>query len=121
MADNRWDWVLRALYTCRFAMRLVPLLRRVPWLRPLPLIALVAAAGDLRTAIHIVDLAGRDVDSYGDFTRVQKWQTALTNLQQYGDTRGIKHDVFSLDPIASKVDLVISEEGMIVAHADGRR
>ncbi len=84
-------------------------------------LAYVAAAGDLRTAIHVVDLAGRDVETYGDFTRVQKWQTALTNLQQYGDTRGIKHDVFSLDPIASKVDLVIREDGMIEAHADGRR
>src|SRR5262249_22707747 len=162
-------WRGSALYTCEFAMRLLPLMRRLVWLRPLPLVALaayamakrhadvdasaptrsdaivealaarglqctthdvswldaahaiarahqgsdpndlyavdlrvspegvplevrgvydltrtssvdeesvhlkgstlayVAAAGDLRTAIHVVDLAGRDVDTYSDF------------------------------------------------------
>ncbi len=68
-------------------------------------LAYVAAAGDLRTSIHVVDLGGRDVDGYTDFTRLQKWQTALTNLQQTGQTRGVVHTVFSLDPVAAHVDL----------------
>jgi len=84
-------------------------------------LAYVAAAGDLRTAIHVVDLAGRDVDGYTDFTRVQKWQTALTNLQQTGDARGVVHDVYSLDPVASRVDLDVRDDGMIEANVDGRR
>lgn len=84
-------------------------------------LAYVAAAGDLRTAIHVVELAGRDVDEYGDFSRVQKWQTALTNLQQTGDARGVLHDVYSLDPVASHVELDVRADGMIEAIADGRR
>jgi hypothetical protein len=84
-------------------------------------LAYVAAAGDLRTAIHLVDLGGRDVDGYTDFTRLQKWQTALTNLQQTGETRGVLHTVFSLDPVAAHVDLDLRDDGMVVAIADGRR
>ncbi len=85
------------------------------------MLAYVAAAGDLRTAIHVVDLAGRDVDGYADFTRVQKWQTALSNLQQTGDAHGVVHDVYSLDPVASRVDLAMKDDGTIDALADGRR
>ncbi len=84
------------------------------------ILAYVAAAGDLRTAIHVVDLAGRDVEGYTDFTRLQKWQTALTNLQQTGDTRGVVHTVFSLDPVAGHVDLALRDDGTIEARADGR-
>jgi hypothetical protein len=84
-------------------------------------LAYVAAAGDVRTAIHVVDLAGRDVDGYTDFTRVQKWQAALTNVQNTGDARGVVHHVFSLDPIASRVTLAFRDDGFIEAAADGRR
>jgi hypothetical protein len=81
----------------------------------------VAAAGDLRTAIHLVDLTGRDPASYADFTRIQKWQTALTNLQLTGQTHGVLHTVFSLDPVATHVDLFVRDDGAIEALADGRR
>ena len=83
-------------------------------------LAYVAAAGDLRTAIHVVDLRGRDVSAYEDFTRTQKWQEALTNLQNTGDVHGIVHHVVSLDPIASRVSLAFRDDGMLEAVADGR-
>lgn len=83
-------------------------------------VAYVAAAGDLRTAIHVLDLAGQDVESYSDFSRVQKWQTALTNVQLTGQSRGVVHDVYSLDPVASHVELEVRDDGMVDAIADGR-
>jgi hypothetical protein len=85
------------------------------------MLAYVAAAGDVRTAIHVVDLAGRDVSAYADFSRVQKWQAAITNLQNTGDVRGVVHSVFTLDPIANHVTLAFRDDGDLAATADGRR
>ena len=85
------------------------------------LLAYVAAAGDVRTAIHVVDLAGRDPSAYADFSRVQKWQTAITNLQNTGDARGLVHHVFSLDPVARSVSIAWTPSGTLEANADGRR
>ena len=51
------------------------------------------------TGVHTLDLAGRSASRRTrDFTRLQRWQTALTNFQQTGQTRGVDHDSYALDP-----------------------
>ena len=84
------------------------------------IVAYVASAGDVRTSIHVIDLAGRDVQAYSDFTKTQKLQTELGNLQATGEKRGIVHHVFSLDPVADKVALSFRDDGMVSAKADDR-
>jgi len=71
--------------------------------------------------IHVLDLAGRSPSVYTDFTRVQRWQTALSNLQQTGQERGVVHDLFVLDPPASDVRLTWESETKLAVLADQRR
>lgn len=82
--------------------------------------AYVATSGDVRTAVHSIDLAGRDVEGYTEFTRTQRWQTAITNLQTTGQARGVVHHVFSLDPVADAVDLQFRADGRLAVRADDR-
>ncbi len=72
------------------------------------------------TGVHTLDLAGRSPALYTDFTRVQRWQTALTNLQQTGQTSGVSHEAYALDPPANEVSVAWSGAN-VVAVADGRR
>jgi hypothetical protein len=74
----------------------------------------------LATGIHTIDLAGHAPSAYADFTRLQRWQTALGNLQQTGQTRGVVHATYALDPVAREVDLSWQQNGLLHAVADGR-
>jgi hypothetical protein len=78
------------------------------------------AADGLVTAVHVLDLAGRSPDSYSDFTRIQRIQVALTNLQQTGQTAGIAHSTFAFDPVARTATLAWRADGSIEARADDR-
>jgi len=82
-------------------------------------IAYEASFGDTVTGIHTLDLRGSPPSTYVDWSRVQRWQTELTNLQQTGQESGIAHDAYALDPTARTVRL--SWEGALLhATADGR-
>ncbi|CAN5577608.1 hypothetical protein BH09MYX1_BH09MYX1_52530 [soil metagenome] len=83
-------------------------------------IAYVASAGDVRTSVHVIDLEGRDAALYTDFTRTQRFQTEVTNLQATGQKQGIVHHVFSLDPVADTVTLSFRDDGMLAVRADDR-
>ncbi len=83
-------------------------------------VAYVASAGDVRTSVHVIDLDGRDASSYPDFTKTQRWQTEVTNLQTTGQKQGILHHVFSLDPVADQVTLSFRDDGMLAVRADDR-
>jgi hypothetical protein len=72
------------------------------------------------TGIHTIDLAGRAPAQYTDFTRLQRWQTSLTNLQQTGQTRGVVHNAFALDPVATQVTLDWKSDDLLDVRADGR-
>lgn len=72
------------------------------------------------TAVHTIDLAGRNVATYADFTRVQRAQTALANLQNTGQPPGVVRASYALDPVAEHVDLAWRSDGAISARADGR-
>jgi hypothetical protein len=76
--------------------------------------------GDTVTAIHTLDLRGSDAASYADFTRVQRWQTELTNIQQTGQKAGLVHDAFALDPTAAHAELTWEPGGLLGVKADGR-
>ena len=73
------------------------------------------------TGVHTLDLAGRAPSAYAEFTRTQRWQTSLTNLQQTGRTAGVVHDAFTLDPLASTVSLAWRDDGLIAVVADERK
>ncbi len=73
------------------------------------------------TAIHTLDLDASTQGRYADFTRIQRVQTELTNLQQTGLAGGVAHDAFALDPVAKDVALSWRDDDTLDASADGRR
>lgn len=78
------------------------------------------SADGLVTGVHAIDFAGRPGDAYPDFTRTQRIQTALANLQQTGQTSGVVHDTFALDPVARRVSLDWRDDGLVDVRADDR-
>jgi len=83
------------------------------------IIAYCTVVDGLYTSIHTIDLGGESAERYADFTRLQKWQIALSNLQQTGRTRGVIHNTFALDPVSNSVRLGFSERATIDAVSDG--
>jgi hypothetical protein len=84
------------------------------------LVAYPTSIDGIFTGVHTLDLSGRSPSDYADFSRLQRWQTAVTNFQQTGQTRGVDHDSYALDPVASKVDLAWRPNGFLDVSADGR-
>ena len=76
------------------------------------------SADGLARGVHVLDLAGRAPGSYADFTRTQRAQVALTNLQQTGRVAGVVRDTFALDPVARGVTTAWRKDGTIEVHAD---
>ncbi|MGH7438047.1 MAG: hypothetical protein ACRENE_20385, partial [Polyangiaceae bacterium] len=84
-------------------------------------VAYSTSADGLFNGLHVLDLAGRPREKTADFTRMQRMQAAITNLQQTGQTRGVAHDTFALDPIARNVTFAWLPDGSLEARADGHR
>ncbi len=82
--------------------------------------AYTTSADGLVTAAHVLDLAGPSKETEAGFTRVQRAQMALTNLQQTGQTSGIAHTTYALDPVASHAALAWHDDGTLSVEADGR-
>jgi len=82
-------------------------------------VAYATSADGLFTGVHVVDLDGRSPDAYADFTRTQRTQLALTNLQQTGRSRGVVHDTYALDPVARAVAIAWRADGTLDVLADG--
>jgi hypothetical protein len=84
------------------------------------LAAYTTSADGLFTGVHVLDMAGaRPAPS--DFTRTQRAQVALTHLQQTGQTAGIGHDTFALDPVARSATLAWQPDGSLAVRADEHR
>jgi hypothetical protein len=84
------------------------------------LAAYATSADGLFTGVHVLDMAGaRPAPS--DFTRTQRAQTAITHLQQTGQTAGIGHDTFALDPVARATSFAWQPDGSLAIHADDHR
>ena len=84
------------------------------------LAATVASVDGVATAVHTLDLKGRKVATYIDFTRVQRAQVALANLQQTGQSSGVVHDTYTLDPVADIATVSFTPEGLLAVKADDR-
>jgi hypothetical protein len=78
--------------------------------------AYTTSADGVFSGVHVLDLDGRPPDT--DFTRVQRGQVAITNLQQTGTTRGIKHVTYALDPVARAVSIAWRDDGALAVTAD---
>jgi hypothetical protein len=76
------------------------------------------AADGLVTGVHVFDLGGPAASSYADFSRMQRVQVSLTNLQQTGRTSGLVHTTFALDPIARRCTVAWPGNGNIEVRAD---
>jgi hypothetical protein len=76
------------------------------------------SADGLVTAVHVLDLGGRPIDSYADLRFGQRMQVALTNLQQTGRTGGVLHTTYALEPLARRSKLVWRPDGIVDLQAD---
>ena len=83
-------------------------------------VAYATSIDGIFTGVHTLDLAGRATSEYTEFSHLQRWQTAITNLQQTGQTHGVTHDSYALDPVANKVDIDWRPDGLLRVSADGR-
>ncbi|HXN33914.1 MAG TPA: hypothetical protein VN894_18720, partial [Polyangiaceae bacterium] len=84
-------------------------------------VAIYAAVSDgLYTGLHILDLGGRTANSRGDFTRMQRTQIALTNLQRTGQVEGVVHDTYALEPVARNATFAWRADAMVEVQADDR-
>ncbi len=73
------------------------------------------------TSVHTLDLSGRSPWAESDWSRRERWQAALTNLQQTGQVVGVRNRAFPLDPIAKDVALAFRDDGLLAVDADGRK
>jgi hypothetical protein len=80
--------------------------------------AYTTAADGLYNGVHVMDLDGRSAGSYTAFTRVQRGQLAITNLQQTGQTAGVVRDTFALDPVAHRATVAWRDDGSLDVQAD---
>jgi hypothetical protein len=80
----------------------------------------ITAAEGLFTGLHVLHLDGRAPGSAPDFSRVQRAQIALTNLQHTGQTEGVVHNTFAFDPVARSASLTWRDDGLVEVHADDR-
>src|SRR5208283_3793532 len=65
-------------------------------------------------------LGGRTAEARSDFTRLQRTQIALTNLQHTGQIEGVVHDTYALEPVARNATFVWRDDGMVEVQADDR-
>jgi hypothetical protein len=84
------------------------------------LAAYITTLDGVVTGVHTIDLAGRAPEAYADFTRMQSWQTGVTNRQKTGQREGIVHSAYALDPIATDVSLSWATDVNLTIRADGR-
>ena len=82
--------------------------------------AYTTSADGLTTGVHVLALGDASPEATRDFTRLQRAQAALTNLQQTGLAAGITHDTYALDPVARRVTMAWLEDGTIGVRADDR-
>ncbi len=92
------------------------------------LAAYTTSGEGLVTGVHVIDLEGRaaepcdgcppSADLEADFTLLQRVQAALTNLQQTGQTGGVAHTAFALDPVASRAEIAWRDDGTLEARVD---
>jgi hypothetical protein len=79
------------------------------------------SADGVVTAVHVLDFGGRSVESYADLRLGQRVRVALTNLQQTGQTQGVVHATFALEPMARRFAMDWKTDGTLEVQADDHR
>lgn len=81
----------------------------------------MTTADGMFTGLHVLDLDGAAAsESPIDLTPLQRAQVALTNLQRTGQTEGVAHEAFSLDPVARDATFAWPADDRVEIHADDR-
>jgi hypothetical protein len=75
-------------------------------------------AEGLFTGVHLLDLDGRPAGA--EFSRIQRAQIALTNLQRTGQRRGVVNTTIALDPVARQASVRWRDDGVVELLADDR-
>jgi hypothetical protein len=76
--------------------------------------------GSSVNAVQLIDLSGEPSPTGLEWTRAARFQNALTNLQETGQTAGIGRRYFRLVPPAKRVVLGLGEDALLV-DADSHR
>jgi hypothetical protein len=84
------------------------------------LAAHVAMADGVSTGVHVLDLDGRKLSQYPDFTRTQRLEVALTNLEQTGQVTGVVNDTYAFDPVSGPATLTWRDDGQLAVHTEDR-
>ena len=71
-------------------------------------------------AVHVIDLAGHEPNSYEELTRFQRFQVGVADWQQTGQSRGVKRTVFALVPPPLRADLAFRPDGMLEIKTESR-
>ncbi|MBX3192431.1 MAG: hypothetical protein KF819_35900 [Labilithrix sp.] len=71
-------------------------------------------------AVHVLDLDGHDPRAYDELSRFQRAQVAIADLQQTGQSRGVKRTVYALVPSPARAELSFRDDGVLVVKADAR-
>ena len=82
--------------------------------------AWVIGGGGKTYSVQFADLRGEPPVRGPDWTRWARWQNAISNRQNTGQTQGIGRRSFKLDPAASNVTLAFSDPALLI-DADGRK
>ena len=84
------------------------------------LAAHVAMAESVSTGVHVLDLDGRTLNQYPEFTRTQRLEVALTNLEQTGQIAGVVNDTYAFDPVSGPATLTWRDDGQLAVHTEDR-
>src|SRR6185503_4283776 len=76
------------------------------------------SGGGRSYSVQYADLRGEQAPR--DWTRLQRFQNALTNAQQTGQTAGVGRRSFRLEPAAARLVLGFADDALLI-DADGRR
>jgi hypothetical protein len=77
-------------------------------------------AEGVSTGVHILDLDGRRPSEYPEFTRTQRFEIALTNLEQTGQIAGVVKDTYAFDPVSGPATLAWRDDGQLSVHTEDR-
>ena len=81
--------------------------------------AYVTSLDGAPTAVHVLDFGGYPAAAYKDLSRVERAQTRITHAQTTGQSRGVVHHSFTLDPAPTRVTLAFDDDGMLEVRGDG--
>lgn len=84
------------------------------------LVAYVLSADKQAESVQVLDLAGHPPASYAEFSRLQRWQAAVTNWQATGSTHGFSKTVFAFTSPPARASVAFTPDGKLAIAMDDR-